>query len=776
MDSLRPLSRWLLGALCIASAAGAEDPSSQLPPDDIEQITVTGQRSENDSQSQAIAISSFSQEQLDQLGVTRLSDLQASVPSLHISQSGTATIVTLRGVGTENTNLSGEPGVLFIVDGVPISDLGAIDGAFFDIATVQVSRGPQGTQGHKNAAGGWIEVNSVPPQADLSAQADYQIGTYDQHVARWALNLPLVGEKLMARISGRFEDRDGYQRAMRFYDPIRTFELAPIVARRSDDFGSAHDLATRFQLRSLAVAGLDVRLIGTYAFQRGNAPAPHLLSEPGVASLRSGRFEPRFPGLLPRTSDDPNWSRTNLSSPEDGRTASATLFAVQDVQGTLFGDLQIEGTFGYFRADREIAFDLDATERDAQVIYHQTVTSQYSGEVKLQTVGGRPWDWMLGAFYLQEKREKFGALLTRPFFRRRSHQEIENGSLAGFFELSYWLTERFRLVLGARLSEDVRLVSELRRGIDVDHPSIPPSVGRPRRSRTGSVNGRFVSFTPKLQFQWQWSDGSHVSLGATKGSKAGGFPLGVLCSGLVDCPSYASEELWQYQFISKNDFFDERLRLNLTLFWTDYDPYQVCFGSGLESRCNTGGSATTRGVEVEIMAYPVPELALNLNFNLLDARIDDFRIVDPFHPRYFLGVRPATRNPLFGFAQDLSGNTMNKAPRYNLSLGAQYDVHARTVGLPDWGTITPRIQYQYQSRTFYRPWNRPEFSQQPFSRVDVRLGWRSRSGRWSLEGFVDNVTDVDVINYLQVGAFADGTVFSFYHPPRTAGIRVGMAY
>jgi len=755
---------------------GAEESDSQDRPDGIEQITVTGQRSGGDSQSEAIAISSFSQAELDQLGVTRLSDLQASIPSLHISQTGTATIVTLRGIGTENTNLSGEPGVLFLVDGIPIGDLGAIDGALFDVATVDVRRGPQGTSGHKNAAGGWVEVNSVPPQADLSAQADYQLGTYDQHVARWALNLPLAGEKLLARFSGRFEDRAGYQRAISFYDPFNVFDLTPIVADRSDDFNSAHDLATRFQLRSLPSPGLDVRLIGTYSFRRGNAPAPHLLSQPGLASLRSGRFEPRFPGLLPRVSDDPNVSRTNLSSPQDSQTASATVSAVQDLDGTLFGDLQLEGTFGYFRSDREVAFDLDATERDAQVIYHQTLTSQYSGEVKLQTVGGRPWDWLVGVFYLQEKRERFGALLTRPFFRRRSHQEIENDSLAGFVELSYWATDRLRFLLGGRLSQDVRLVNELSRGIDIDHPSIPESIGYPRRSRTGSVNGNFVSFTPKLQMQWQWLDGSHVSLGATKGARTGSFPLGVLCSGLVDCAPYDTEELWQYEFTSKNDFFDERLRLNLTLFWTDYDPYQVCFTTGLESRCNTGGSATTRGIEVEVRAYPVPELALNMNFNLLDARIDNYRIVDPYQSRFLLDESPAGRNPLFGYPQDLSGNVMNKAPKYNLSLGVQYDLRTSDLGLPDWGTVTPRLQYQYQSRTFYRPWNRPEFSQPPFSKVDLRLGWRSRSGRWSVEGFVANVTDVDVINFLEVGAFGDGTVFGFYHPPRTAGVRVGLSY
>lgn len=757
---------------------GSDGSVQRVPPadDDVEEISVIGQRTGGDAQSQAIAITAFSQEELDQLGITRLSDLQANIPSLHISQTGTVTIVTLRGVGIENINISGEPGVIFIVDGIPIADIGAIDGAFFDVVSVQAQRGPQGTQGHKNAPGGWIEVRSAPPHPDLTAEADYQYGTHDQHVWRWALNVPVHREKLMTRVSGRFEDRDGYQRAISFFDPINVLDFRPIPANRSDDFNSAHDLDTRFQLRSLPGRGIDLRAIGTYGFRRGNAPAPHLLGDPGNSSLRSGPFEPRFPGLRARTSDDPNWNRTNVRNPQISRTASATLLATRDFSSPPLGTLRLEGTFGYFRADRELVFDLDATERDAQLLYQQVHSQQYSGELTLETIDARPWDWKLGVFYRQEERLSLGAILTRPIFDRRIFQQIENDSLAGFFEISYWLTERFRLLVGARYSEDHRAVRDLAGPIKIKHPSVLKRTGRRRRPGRTSVNATFDSFTPKFQLQWQWSDASHVSVSATKGAKSGGFPLGTRCTDTLDCPPYDSEQVWQYELTSKNDFLDERLRLNLTLFWTDYDPYQVCWIGGLQTVCNTGGSATSRGVEFELQAYPVPELALNLNFNILDARIDNYRLIDPFQPQFIPGSDPRQPNPFFGFPQDLSGNRMNKAPKYNLSVGLQYDLALRLFGRANAGTLTPRVQYQYQTRTYYRPWNREEFSQPRFSKVDLRLAWRSPSNRWSIEGFVNNVSDVDVINYLQVGAIGDGTVFGYYQTPRSAGARFAFRY
>ena len=755
----------------IDSFDAAESDAALQDGGDVEMITVRGQRTGSDAQSEAIAISSFNQSALDQLGVSRVADLQGNVPSLHISTSGSSTIVTIRGVGIENTNLSGEPGVLLMVDGIPIGDVTAIDGAFFDVSNVEVLRGPQGTQGGRNAAGGWIEVNSAPPVEDFLAHLDYQVGTYDQHVWRWALNVPLAGEKLMTRISGRFEDRDGYQRANYFFNPFQPFDYVPEPAYRSDDFDSAHDLATRLQLRSIPFKGAEIRLIGNYSFKRGNSASPHLLGDPGAGTLL---FNIRFPGVLAQPSDDPRWVRTNIRTPIDSQFASASLRSTFDVPDTLLGPLQVEADFGFYHARREEALDGDATDRDARVFYFNSETQQFNAQLAVGTVETRPWDWRVGIFYRQEERRQFGAILTRPISRSRRHQEVLTNSLAGFFEASYWVSPRFVFMVGGRYSADQRSAADLRNGVDVHHPSIPESIGRFRRRGNDRPSELFKAFTPKFQARWQWSDSSFVALDVTAGSKSGGFFLGDIFFG--EPPVYGTERLWQYQLTSKNQLLDERLQLNLALFWTDYDPYQVCFVIGIETECRTGGSATVRGVEAEMLFYPIPEVSINVNFNILDARIDDFRIVDRSQPRFVLGLRPVQLNPLSGYPQDVSGNRLNKAPKYNLAIGVQYDIALGRLGLPGAGTLTPRLQYQFQTRTYFRPWNLSEYSQPTYSKVDVRLSWMSASGRWKVEGFVNNVADVDVINFLQVGAVFDDTVYGFYQAPRTAGIRVGFDY
>jgi iron complex outermembrane receptor protein len=273
---------------------------------------------------------------------------------------------------------------------------------------------------------------------------------------------------------------------------------------------------------------------------------------------------------------------------------------------------------------------------------------------------------------------------------------------------------------------------------------------------------------------WQLTDENLISFNATRGFKPGGASLDTLCATRRDCEPYAAELVWAYELTSKNDFFDRRARVNLTLFWADYDPYQACFITDFTTFfCNTEGRATVRGIELETIARPISELELIFNMSFLDTRIDDAKLRDHTEP-FFLpsGARNPARK-----TQDLSGNRLPRAPKWTFHIGAQYDFDTTFLGLGDWGTITPRIDYKYRTRTFYRVFNDIEFSQAAYSWVDLRLSWQSPSGRWTWEGFVSNVTDVDVINTIVVApSTSNALTFAQLLEPRTAGIRIGWSF
>jgi outer membrane receptor protein involved in Fe transport len=183
------------------------------PPPGIEAIEVTGERLDaSDVQDEASAITAFSGADLDRASIVNMDTLQFSVPGLHVGQSGTAPIITLRGIGTENASLTGEPGVAFHVDGINLSRPAGARVAFFDLETLDVKRGPQGLLGGKNSTSGSINLITNKPKDEFEITGDVLTGNYDRVRMRGALNIPtpIFGEGSAMRFAYYHEDRDGY--------------------------------------------------------------------------------------------------------------------------------------------------------------------------------------------------------------------------------------------------------------------------------------------------------------------------------------------------------------------------------------------------------------------------------------------------------------------------------------------------------------------------------------------------------------------------------------
>jgi len=749
-------------------------PGPPLTPDeDVEIVTIRGQRISSDAQNESIAITSFGQEALDQLGVSDMQTLQKNIPSLHIGQAGSRGVITLRGVGVSNLGLTGEQSVLIVLDGVPLGRPTAALQAFYDVASVQALRGPQGTQGGRHVTGGLLEINSMPPLPDFSAGGDYQYGSYDQHIWRGYLNVPIQEERLMMRLTARFEDRDGYQRPLG-HRYLGNFPSAPFgVFTESDAWGNAHDLISRVQFRSILNERVDIRVIGQYAFQQGNGPAQHLLGTPNPFTEIGCQVNlncvpnlwPRFPQL----SDDPRRTYRDFAGHQDNRQAFTTAILSWDLSQEYLGPLQFEAQLGFNRADQDVAFDSDATDAAATNVVARSLADQYSGEISLRTVDARPWEWMIGAFFWHEVVETDAAVDVAGSSTVGDGgvlNDLSTQTLSGFGEIGYWLNDRARVEFGLNYSIDLKQVVSKRVGFS----AFGRTFGVPVRNE-----GSWSKLTWKFLFDWQWSDDNKVTFNVTTGFKAGGFPLGVGCESLIECPPFGEEAVTQYEITSKNQFFDERMRLNLTLFWTDYDPYQVCLSVGIAQRCAQNGSATVRGAEVEFSVYPIPELQLTGNFNILDARVENHRVIDDLTNRFFPGSGPPPiANPLRGFPQDISGNRLERSPKYNLSLLVRYELPLEAFGLPGGGFIAPQLQYQYQSRTYFRVFNIREYSQPRHSIVNLRATWRSEDDRWTIATFLNNVTDTDAINFMSVGAGPE--ILASYNLPRWAGVQLGYRF
>src|SRR5208337_1666902 len=176
----------------------------------IEEIVVTAQRREENLQKTSVPIDVLSGDELRNANVLRVTDLSAAVPGLLIGEGAGPTQIYIRGVGDFGSTPINNPAVATNFDGVYVARTQALEGNFFDVARVEVLKGPQGTLYGRNASGGAINIITNRPSFDaVSGYGDVEVGNYSMREFQAALNLP-VSSNLAVRLAGQAVDRDGY--------------------------------------------------------------------------------------------------------------------------------------------------------------------------------------------------------------------------------------------------------------------------------------------------------------------------------------------------------------------------------------------------------------------------------------------------------------------------------------------------------------------------------------------------------------------------------------
>lgn len=207
-----PAVVWVLASPALAQERGADgapsDAGSEANP--IGDIIVTAQRRSESLQRTPVAVSALSGEALQQRAIVSEADLQSAVPGLTIKAGQTSNQLnySLRGQ-TVDTFSSSRPSVLPYVNEIQVGSSGA--SAFYDLESVQVLKGPQGTLFGRNSTGGAVVFTTVKPKNEFGGYVTLRAGNYDNYQAEGAVNVPLVDDKVLLRVAGFFQRRDGFQ-------------------------------------------------------------------------------------------------------------------------------------------------------------------------------------------------------------------------------------------------------------------------------------------------------------------------------------------------------------------------------------------------------------------------------------------------------------------------------------------------------------------------------------------------------------------------------------
>src|SRR4030095_13191145 len=219
-----PPLRFLLAAvpgLTIAAlnvSAAETDPSASGASvaerhDILEEVITTARRKEENLQDVPIAITALSQDEISALNIVSVSDLQHFVPSMTLMDYGRdEAFVSVRGI----SGLAPDgQGVLSYLNEVPLpsGQTGGVGGGgpglFYDLQSLQVLKGPQGTLCGRNTLGGAIVIQTKRPTGAFGGHIETTRGNYNDSEINFALNVPLIGDALQVRLAGNAADRDG---------------------------------------------------------------------------------------------------------------------------------------------------------------------------------------------------------------------------------------------------------------------------------------------------------------------------------------------------------------------------------------------------------------------------------------------------------------------------------------------------------------------------------------------------------------------------------------
>lgn len=235
----------------VATVQAQETPVLESKIIGLEEIVVTATRREELIQSVPVAITAFDSEKLRQQNIGSAADIMGKVPSLFVSAQGTqrsAEVVTIRGQG--QTYLA-SVGVANYFAEVPLIQGGITahqggPGTFFDLESLQVLRGPQGTLFGRNTTGGAVLLGPKKPTNDLEGYVQMQFGNYNSREYEGALNVPIIEDRLLVRAAFKHVERDGFTKdvgpeAFGFSDVCAPSEFSCLGGRSPGFAGKDYD-------------------------------------------------------------------------------------------------------------------------------------------------------------------------------------------------------------------------------------------------------------------------------------------------------------------------------------------------------------------------------------------------------------------------------------------------------------------------------------------------------------------------------------------------------
>ena len=716
-----------IAGLLITPAAWAQDAgTSGEPATDsraLDTVTVTARKREETLQEVPVAVTAFTAESLDKLGVRDLGDLDAQVPNLTIyaARGSTSTVTAyIRGIGQADPLWGVDPGVGIYLDDVYIARPQGALLDVFDVERIEVLRGPQGTLYGKNTIGGAIKYVSRGLPKETDGFASVTVGNFNQLDVKAAIGGSIGGdEALRGRVSVASMNRDGFGENLYSGQEVSDKEI----------------LAMRAQLGAYVSENLDIQFALDWLDDQSGVRGAKMLGPNPLVVVDPSR------GLANQPLDDRYDIRSGMPNVNDtemkGASAAINWRVNEDWSAKYVASKRESDTDTYIDFDTlpNRIVDVHAFYRDQQVSHELQANYDAGGRARgvmgIYVFDGEAGGQVLNNFLNAQFGDTQGTVFTK--------------SIAAYADWTFDLTEKLKLDVGARWTDEEKRAKVLNRAYS--NANFDTVIAIPANfDKTIS----FSNVSPKVSLDYQITPDIMMYGLASRGFKSGGYNIRANATAVPrSAEPFEDEQVDSFELGAKMGLFDQRLFLNLAAFHNKYEDIQLSIFTGYDSNGDgvddaffgdfaNAGKGTINGVEVEYQFLPTQHWAITGNLAWLDAKYDEF--IDR-------GVNIADRQKF------------TNAPEFSGALNVEW----RT-DLANGGNLSARVGYAYQSEV-YPTTDLSEAIKQPgYGLVNAGVNWRM-SDAWSFALQGTNLTDEE---YRTTGynIAALGILTGFYGSPR----------
>ncbi|MGI9285807.1 MAG: TonB-dependent receptor, partial [Pseudomonadales bacterium] len=588
----------------------------------LEEVVVTAQKREQNLQDVGITVTALDHEAMSRAGIQDISRIELVTPGVSYGFIGSDAKIAIRGANSNNTFADNSSIAGFFADGVYRPRASQQSQAYFDVARLEILKGPQGTLYGRNTFAGAINLHTNAPNTEaVGGGVDVSVARFDKVRTEGYINAP-VNDNFALRFAGVIETSDGW---------IRNSGSGGRLGIDDD----AH-----FRISALWTPTDNVEVIARYTSinEKGTTPgifAAEGLCRPVDASGLTdafGRFEDcqnPAPGSAGVDSafNEPNEVNYDVRNDRDNSEDNVTL----EVNWEL-GSVALKSISSYTDFESAFAFDGDFSGNPGYPYYWDDAAESYTQELQLSSAGEGFLKWTTGLYYSVDEisfgfsqfrtatyadrtetatdlngvelEVLSGTALIDPFGRGNfsdfaDFQEIETTTEGVFFQGEASVTDTLRLIAGIRWNKEEKETDTFsgasvpgtgQFGLNARPIDVFVYTLRPERSATR----RFEDTTWRAGFEWDVNDSILLYVNASTGFLSGGVNS--------DGSAFESQESQAYEAGIKSRWLDDSVQLNAAFYineFTNLTTQELIVLDGASiTRTVNGGEVDTTGLEV----------------------------------------------------------------------------------------------------------------------------------------------------------------------------------